>query len=80
MQAINNAPVFTGKNLKITSEINKGRQYLYNDVSAILKKNPMTAVFTNEKILIEMPSDSLQMQEKLMGDLTKAGINFDTIV
>lgn len=77
MQVNNVSPVFEGKNIKITSEINKGRQYLYNDVLDIIQKTPVPAVFANEGITISAPeSKSLT---KVLGDLTKAGINFDTI-
>ena len=63
--------------IKITKEINKNRQYLYGEVLDIIRKTPVPTVFENEGIVI----NSLETKSlaKVLGDLTKAGINFDTI-
>ncbi len=78
MQVNNTTPVFAGKDIRITKDTNKGRQFLYGEVLDIIRKTPVPAVFANEGITISSPeSKSLT---KVLGDLTKAGINFDTIV
>ncbi len=77
MQVNNISPAFEGKNIRITPELNKGRKLLYNDVLDIIRETPVPALFANEAITINSPeSKSLT---KVLGDLTKAGINFDTI-
>lgn len=78
MQSISNSPVFMGKNLMISNKINQHKKYLYNDIAAVLKENQMPAVFSNKNVVINMP-EVISMQEKVMTDLTRAGINFDTI-
>lgn len=78
MQAISNSPVFMGKNLKITHKINSNKKFLYNDVMSVLKENRVPATISNKGVLINMP-EVVSMQEKVMGDLTKAGVNFDVI-
>lgn len=78
MNTISQSPTFMGKSLSISSHINKGRKYLYNDITTIINKNQMPAVFSNDKIVINMP-EFVYMQDKIMNDLTKAGVSFDII-
>lgn len=78
MLKIDNSPAFAGKNLKITYELNKDRKYLFNEVLDIIKETPVPATIGNGSCTITPPSGSKNI-DKVIGNLTKAGINFDTI-
>ncbi len=75
MQINTISPIFGGKNIKISKETNKGRQYLYNEVLTIIQKTPVPAVFGNEGIVIDSPAS--KSLTKVIDELTNAGINFD---
>lgn len=77
MQVNNISPAFTGRDIRISHEMNKNKRFLYNEVLEIIQKTPVPAIFSNEGIKISSPeSPSLT---KVIGDLTKSGINFETI-
>ncbi len=77
MQVNNISPAFTGREFNITPEMNKGRKFLYNEVVDIIRETPVPAVFSNEGIKISAPES--QSLTKVLGNLAKSGINFETI-
>lgn len=75
MQITRTTPNFTGHDYIISKNLNKGKQYLYNNVVDILAENPVPAIMKTDVIEINAPKDSNNIK-KVLEALEKAGIKF----
>lgn len=79
MQVTKTTPSFTAKSIMVPRDLNKSRQYLYNEVLNIIKENKVPALIENKGIRIEVPSDYTKALDKVTESLTQTGIKFNEL-
>ena len=65
------SPVFKGSPIRILAKDNKHREYLYNELTAIVQKNRLRALFNNVGVEIYNPT------KEVTDKLAKTGIKFN---
>ena len=65
------SPVFKGNPIRILAKDNKHKEFLYNELTEIVQKNRLRALFSNKGVEIYNPT------KEVTDKLVKTGIKFD---